>query len=288
MFLLYESNIIRVGYEIIQKEDILKDRSTFENFLCRLETQERKGGQEPSALFTQPSNFFDRLYEKFCEHHDFSEFCRELFSANIPPDGIWGNKLVDREELNILLQLFPDARFVIVIRDVRSVAYSNYEFFGTDYFISALTWADTARIIKSIQARNCDRVMVLRYEDFVSDARQTLKQIASLIGRESPEDFSTADRASTNSTDKWRNHLASREARQIEEVCFDEMQHFGYTPELALGPRKVSQLRLLFSVAHHIQGRLTKRRGGLKGLLSYKSLLRYLKLYQKIAPSNDY
>lgn len=280
VFLLYESKFIWTAYDIFQKEDVLSNRAIFQRFLEQLKTSVK----EPSALLTQPLDFFDRLYENFCEHRDFSEFCQELFSTGISQGRIWGNKLLQKEELKMLLNLFPYARFIIIIRDVRSVVYSGHMFNKDNYLSAALLWSDNARFIKNIQKESANiDIMILRYEDLVRDSNQVLKQIASFIGLVTPKDFSTASTAHTKSINKWRNYLNSKKVRQIEEICFNEMKHFGYEPELAKGPRKMSLLQFILSIFLQVRGRLLKQRGRLRGMFAYKSLRRYLKIYQQIS-----
>jgi hypothetical protein len=278
VFLLYESKIIWTAYNIFQKEDVLTNRAIFQRFLERLKACERQS----SDLFTQPLEFYDHLYKNFCKHRDLGEFFKELFSSSIGHGKIWGNKLLQKEELKVLFKIFPHARFIIIIRDVRSVVYSAHLFNKDNIFTASLLWSDNARFIKSIkkESTNLD-MMFLRYEDFVRDSNLVLKQIASFIGAETPEDFSIAATAHTKSIDKWRNHLTSKEVRQIEEICFNEMKHFGYKPEFAEGSRKMSLLRFIISIVLQMRGRLIKQKGGLRGIFSYKSLYRYLKAFWK-------
>jgi len=285
VFLMYESPTIRLAHAIYQKEDILKDRTVFQRFLDRLETCERNMAGQSSVLFTQPVKFYDHLYDSFCDHRDFSAFCRELFSVSVNPGCIWGNKLLDREELKMLMDVFIHARFIVIIRDVRSVAHSTHEFSGGNYLTTALLWADAARVVQSVLDRNGDqRVMLLHYEDLVRDSKLAIERIASFIGLPLPSDFSIADKAHTKSIEKWRNHLAPRQIGEIEEICFNEMKHFGYSPEFAEVPRKPNQLRLFLSLVLHMKGRLTKGRVRFTRLLfNYKSLTTYLKLHKKIA-----
>ncbi len=278
--LLYESKIMMTANDIFQKEDVLSNRLTFQRFLDRLKICDNAH----SKLFTQPLEFYDCLYESFCRHRDFSEFCRELFSTNVDHGGTWGNKLLEKDELKMLLKLFPHAHFIVIIRDVRSVVYSlqGFKYDKTNNFIAALVWSDISKFIKEIQKENINTdIMTLRYEDLVCNSKQVLKQIASFIGIDPPKDFTMADTAHTESIEKWRNHLNSKKIRQIEEICFNEMKHFGYEPELAKGQRKMSFLRFVISLIQHVIGRFIQERGGIRGFFSYKSVRRHIKVFQK-------
>ena len=45
------------------------------------------------------------------------------------------------------------------------------------------------------------------------------------------------------SVDKWRESLSQEQIRQIEELCFEEMQRYGYTPEFATGQKRLGSLK---------------------------------------------
>ena len=272
--MLYESKFVRTAYELFQKEDVLANRGVFQRYLEQI----KAAIIEPSELLTQSPEFYLSLYDSFAKHRDFSRFCQELFSKSIAQGKIWGNKLLQKEELEILFKLFPRAHFIIIVRDVRSVVYSASLFNKANYYTAALLWADNSRYIKRIQRENADiHIMFLRYEDLVRDSSKILENISAFVGLDTSNDFSMAATAHTKSIDKWRKHLKPKEVRQIEEICFNEMKFFGYDPEIADGPRKMRLSRFIISVISQLKGRFIKNKGGLRGALSLKSLRRYLK-----------
>jgi hypothetical protein len=271
----YETTIIRTGFEIFEREDVWRDRSTFEDFLNRLRKTEADAGYDPTALTRRPASFYDRLYADFQRHRSFADFCGDLFRADVDAGVIWGNKLVNAAELQLLQRIFPSARFVLIVRDVRSVAYSAKQFFGADYVFSALAWAEAVRIVRTFEAKPARQpVMVFRYEDVVNDPRSTLERIAAFIDQGAPTDFTQADKAHGDSAAKWRDGMTTAEIRVVEEVSYAEMKQFDYEPEHASGAKPASRRRLAKSFFSHFLGRWKRSRGRLMGLSRLKAAFR--------------
>ena len=279
--LVFESDIIQSAYQISKNRDVLVNRSVFEEYLRHLERKDRGSSPRPNTpLFVQPSHFYDELYERFREHRNFRIFIKELYCAGARDTLIWGDKTADINQLPAISQLFPDARFIFIIRDVRAVVNSFYKHSLVNYYTPSFFWVKMARLARSFQKENSSRVMVIRYEDMVLQTREIFERITSFLGRES-DNLSVADQAHDSSLDKWRDRLTTEEVRRVEEICFEEMRHYGYNIEQALQPRKMNKFRYGFLLAQNALALLRRRRTTLRSLFSLRGIIKYIRIYRE-------
>jgi hypothetical protein len=166
----------------------------------------------------------------------------------------WGEKTPGNiYHSNILIDMFPDARFIHVVRDPRGgvASMQRVSFFSNDVAFNALNrhkimthgrdWL--ARAVPAAQR------MEVRYEDLVTDPQHTLGRICDFVGvsyepemlrfHQHADRFMLDEAASTYNTtatrpiapeqaQKWRSQLTDEDIAIIERVCADEMAEFGY------------------------------------------------------------
>lgn len=167
---------------------------------------------------------------------------------------IWGDKTPAYTRfVDTLAKMYPNSVFVHIVRDPRAVAASWIE---TDWgpntpFHAGREWCQ--RVGEATQSLghlpDC-RKAVIRFEDFVTQAEDTLKPICELIGvpyipamlekRDEESDalptkfFQTLHARSQKSLDpsrmdRWRS-IDDRKIALIESHTWDLMQQFGYEP----------------------------------------------------------
>lgn len=167
--------------------------------------------------------------------------------------GHWGEKT----PLHIfhaaeLVEMFPGARFVFLVRDPRAVASSLARFKSTrcDPVLGAILWRDVmtrgAATLESHVA--ADQRLTVRYEELVAWPRATLTEICGLLGHDFDEamlgfyDHSDAyvsdeviyDRLRApirGDDERWRRELSARELAIVEAVCAAPMRAWGYVPD---------------------------------------------------------
>jgi len=83
-----------------------------------------------------------------------------------------------------LMSLFPDMLFLNVIRDPRAqVASMNRAIIHDfDSLLNAKAWVDAHRVARSLIALHPDRVLTIRYEDFLGNQEETLKKVCKFFG----------------------------------------------------------------------------------------------------------
>lgn len=149
-----------------------------------------------------------------------------------------------------ILGVWPDAKFVVLVRDGRDVALSvqKMPFGANNAFAAAETWAEGIRRGMRAQRQHPDNVLSVRYEDLVSNPEPHVRRVASFLGltytadmlrvEDTPKDKIVADQAAwfTNlwaginekSVGKWRREMSERDQRVFAAVAGPELAAWGY------------------------------------------------------------
>lgn len=146
-----------------------------------------------------------------------------------------------------LPRVWPNARFIHLLRDGRDVARSvvNMGWAGNDY-VAADVWlaAESAwdRLCGAVpESQRCE----VRFEELVCHAEPQLRRICEFVGvAYSPDMLSYADRTTYERpnpklTQQWKRKFAAMEIRRVEARIADRLVERGYErsglPPLALG-----------------------------------------------------
>lgn len=248
--------------------------------------------------------FSPRIYEEVDEirGETFHEVYKHLLSA-VPVcygdgDESWhATKEVWTTEFTpVLHESFPDARFIQVVRDPRAVCASKnvQERSKYPWLFLIRQWRKLATLARAYDRHQSiqDQVLVVRYEDLVSEPRVTAERMYEFleIGMDeetlNPANFvdgsgdqwlqntsyDDSDKASfnTDSVDKWRTTLEGRIVRYIEHLCQPEMAAYGYDTarteslslpdDLALDPPAVPVVELADWITDHYGGETASER----------------------------
>jgi hypothetical protein len=96
----------------------------------------------------------------------------------------WGDKTPRYvENLDLLAHLFPDARFIHLIRDGRNVAlsYADVPFGPKTIAAAADLWARRVKAGMAVGRRLAHRYIEMRYEDLVEDAAGEIKSLCEFL-----------------------------------------------------------------------------------------------------------
>lgn len=149
-----------------------------------------------------------------------------------------------------LFELFPNMLLLNVVRDPRAQVASMNRAIIHDYdaTLNALTWLEAHKVTQSLIARYPDKVLSIRFEDFLSNQELVLKKICLFFGIAFlPEmlDISLSNEARQISQlsalwesnyfpplmankDKFKQQLSMKEIEQIETVTKEMMPLYGY------------------------------------------------------------
>jgi hypothetical protein len=157
------------------------------------------------------------------------------------------------QRLPLLERLFPDARYVHLIRDGRDTAVS---FLSMPAGIVTRTWAhpETAgefacqwraevEAARALGERVGSRYLETRYEELVADPERELRRICELAGLEFEASMleyagkvdvsakphqQSLTKAPTPGLRDWRSELSPADAEAFEEVAGDLLRELGY------------------------------------------------------------
>lgn len=151
---------------------------------------------------------------------------------------------------NELMSLFPDMLFLNVVRDPRAqVASMNRAIIHDfDTMLNAKSWLDAHCVGSVLAERYPDRVLTIRYEDFLSNQEETLKSVCQFFGidylpqmldvtrsQEAKQISQLSALWSSNcfapivaNKDKFKQQLKIEEIEIIETLTRPYMLHYGY------------------------------------------------------------
>jgi hypothetical protein len=193
-----------------------------------------------------------RLVRQWSRHWDLD---RRLLLEKSPP-----NLVMTR----FLQALFPEARFVVVVRHPVVVALSTRKWSGPATGLGRLMehWVRAHETFLADAAR-LRHVHVVRYEELVADPTTTLAGVAAFLGLSEPIEHESLDGSRSDSYLRaWgeltgsRSWLARRRVDRLRHryaaavaafgYDFDDLQHLGEFPAAAPAREQVDRLRVLY------------------------------------------
>jgi hypothetical protein len=179
----------------------------------------------------------------------------------------WGEKTPRHVyQLDVILERFPEAKIVFMVRDPRAVAvsYSHWKYqghVGSDEaqmeaermraarsyhpLIISFMWRSSVRTYRSVRERFGDqRIHMVRYEDLVTGPETALRDLCAFldetytekmlevpVGNSSFAEYNRKGGIDAGSLDRWRDQLSPAEIATIQRFCRPEMTVCGYAPE---------------------------------------------------------
>lgn len=258
--LSYESRLFTEGaqcYHTAEINNALFKIDSFNGLLDKLMVCDKGEAQNEWLVSTIDTNR-NTLFHTHFYRPGFSNLVKQIFSMADSPL-FFGNKMLRIEMCPDILTLFPDAKFLVLIRDPRAVCASQIKRFKSRrlqytamYCNTHMEWAYT---------HTCDskRFKVVRYEDFVHDAYGRLKELLCFAGIWS----STAARrmlaekpALNNKTNNWHHSLTNSQIKLIEQLCFKNMQRYGYGIKFASQQNSMGVVRKTAEIAYEKRGEI--------------------------------
>ena len=158
---------------------------------------------------------------------------------------LWGDKTPNYAlHIPAMLQMYPKARFLHVVRDPRDVFLSMQAAWGRSVRRAALEWLNTIRKTNELlaaKALNPDNYLQLLYEDILSDPEVAVRGICkfceitydpAMLEIQSREEWGRAKGTKGIQRMARRRLVADQtvDCRYVEALCLKEMQRFGYAP----------------------------------------------------------
>lgn len=175
--------------------------------------------------------------------------------------------------IQLLRALFPDARFLHIVRDPRDQALSSLKIWGRSPLRSAHHWYHVADQAERLGFAKATDVLTVRYEDLTDDTEAELRRVCTFLRL--PYSLGMAKltrpaergrlvrhlKAVTKQQAKYRDALPARVVRDISEITLPYLSTYGYSLENARRHRKMSRIHLkllsyldgLATMRHHMK-----------------------------------
>lgn len=155
---------------------------------------------------------------------------------------IWGDKSPSYvHHLKLISILYPDARFIHIIRDVRDYCLSINKAWGKDMPRAAQRWADGVDAARLAGADLEGKYLEVHYEDLLSDTESVLNRICAFLGLEFDPMMLTLNKPSENIGDakgasyvisdnrnKFLKAMAPQLLSRIEALAGETLTACGY------------------------------------------------------------
>jgi hypothetical protein len=161
-------------------------------------------------------------------------------------------RITNNRRLELLAEIFPEARFVSIVRDGRAVAFSlsrvnwwqEYQVWwfdgtpqqweergGDPWELCARVWVEEVRVIEAgLAAIDPRRVLRISYEELVADPLAGLRRIGQFGGLPESDRWNDGIRRLQypNRNEAWRKSLDPELIARIEGVEAQELRRYGY------------------------------------------------------------
>ncbi len=156
---------------------------------------------------------------------------------------IWGDKTPSYMlEMPLLKSLFPTAKFIHIIRDVRDYSLSINKAWNKNILRASQRWNDAInRSRKDAQSLPQSDYMEVRFEELVSSPQVVLPKICDYLGIAIEQNLAHLDKPSENLGDakgsaeivkdnygKWKGKMKEAQITKIERICHPLLSQLGY------------------------------------------------------------
>lgn len=162
----------------------------------------------------------------------------------------YGNKTPQNtENIDKLVSLFPNAKYIIIVRDIRDVAISWQRKWGKDIYLCAQKWNQRMSMgIGSTNKLPTTQYLYLSYESLLENLEAESRTICEFLGINFdsriiefhkyvrdivPGKLNFGREIVVDNSNKWINSLTDRQIRRVEQIAWPMMLHFSYQPTLA-------------------------------------------------------
>lgn len=178
----------------------------------------------------------------------FSDIIYLIFNAYAQKQGKkrWADKTPTYlNHMQLLLKIFPNAKFIHLIRDGRDVALSMIPlvFSHNNIYTAAWGWKNTVnKGIKQSRSIPQGQYLEIRFEDLILETEKTMKNLCQFIDEPYTSDILKATRsgdyqhmsgtilpvADLSKINQWENKMSIKDQMIFESVAGDLLAQLGY------------------------------------------------------------
>lgn len=163
----------------------------------------------------------------------------------------WGDKTPHYIlDIEILYELFPESKFLYIVRDGRDVALSllNKPWGPKNLYSCAEYWKEcnvAQPVYETLKEKN--QFFSLQYEELLTNTETKLWEICKFLEYEQSEDERRAliETCKNGNFNKWKSKMGIEQKKVFEAVAFDTLKRFGYET-LSPIPENLSALKITY------------------------------------------
>lgn len=224
-------------------------------------------------MLRMPYFIYMKEKNRLIEDHIWYNLCRNftpagVFEALVRHDAraeyntskIWGDKSpLYIKHTPLLKKLFPEARFIHIIRDVRDYCLSINKAWDKNMIRAAQRWCNDLQKIKSDSRQFQEDYLEVRYEDLISQPHAILRTICDFLDIEFASQMMYLSKPSENLGDakglkeikkdnkeKYRYLMKPSMLEKIEAITAPVLKSYGYSVDYLGKDKRVNRLRMLY------------------------------------------
>lgn len=288
----WESCFIPKYVESAKKYGDLSVPENFEkyfNYLTKTEFFRKIKENQKYADLVTPAAWFQAIND-----YSYSGLISAFFKMYAARDNkyLWGDKSPNYvKHIKILKELFPDSKFIHIIRDVRDQCLSSMKAWGMDPYLSAQCWVNDIR-----KCRNDAEFLFgndyheVKYEYLLDNPEEELTKICNFLGikyestmvllkkpAENIGDTKHSKEIVRNNKFKWKTNMPEKMIKKIESISFNLLKELGYEVFFAKENIKLNQFEYQFARIRDFGNRFKfdcSTQGGLIEAIKYKYMKR--------------
>ena len=223
-----------------------------------------------------------RTWFDMCQNFNLGEIFEALIrhDANAPFGSkiIWGDKSPSYIlHLKLLHSIYPNAKFIHIIRDVRDYCLSINKAWGKNIFRAAQRWNDdTMKCTSDSKSIPYNSYIQIRYEDLLDNTKKELANICDFLSIDFDKGMLTLSKQTENIGDakgyleivssnkeKYKSKMSISIQRKIEQIAFESLINFKYDISHETKLRRVPYVQMklyqLFDIINLLRFRIRER-----------------------------
>lgn len=233
------------------------------------------------------------IYE-YCTDHSISKILEAIYSlhAEFEKKPIWGDKTPEYlYHTRLIKKLFPNTRFIHIIRDVRDYCLSTRKAWNKNIYRAAQKWVDGIEFVRQETSTIKKDYYEIKYENLIDEPAYEVEKVCKWLGiKYTPDlieikgqienlgDSKNKSGILMNNYEKWRFGLTPSEILKVEAIAGKMLLKLGYCVKSKQVQKPLTQIEKLFYGLDDILKLMIFRTKEYKNpTLAFKRLLRDLK-----------
>ncbi len=226
----------------------------------------------------------------------FETLIRHDIKAPFGSDIIWGDKSPGYvRHLKLLYSVYPNAKFIHIIRDVRDYCLSVNNAWGKNIFRSAQRWNnDVMKCLKDSKNIPTDSYIQIRYEDLLEDPEDEISKICNFLNVNFNKKIIELSRPTEkigdakgktfimkSNKEKYKTEMSPKIQKKVESIAYAALIQFGYESQYSEGAKEIPSIKMryyqLIDILNLLRFRIKEM--GLRGCFKFN--INRLKFFRK-------